>query len=191
MNNHEYKTLAKEKLHNNFGTCLLSHVITACCKGLANFVPFAGLIISGPFDVGVQNVYMKSSENSKVSIKDLFHPFECNFGESFFLGFIKNLFLFLWSLLFIIPGIVKGYSYSMSNYLLNKDENLTAMEALKLSTSMMKGHKKELFFLDFSFIGWIFLTFITFGIAAFYTVPYMNAAHVEFFNNLYDSYEVA
>ena len=116
---------------------------------------------------------------------DLFSGFKENFGENFLLGIVKGIFLVLWTLLFIIPGIVKSFSYAMTEYLMARETDLTAMEAIQKSRMLMKGNKMRLFMLDLSFIGWILLVIVSFGLAAFYVVPYMRTAKTEFFNDIY------
>ena len=90
----------------------------------------------------------------------------------------------VWSLLFVIPGIVKSFAYSMSYYILADNPELTAKEALNKSKEMMNGHKWDLFVLNLSFFWWYLLVGITFGIAAIYVVPYMNATIVNFYNSI-------
>ena len=94
------------------------------------------------------------------------------------------VFTFLWSLLLVIPGIIKAYAYSMSFYILADNPELTASEALAKSQSLMRGHKMELFILELSFIGWFFLIGLTFGLAAIYVAPYMEATMANFYNSI-------
>lgn len=94
-----------------------------------------------------------------------------------------NLFIFLWSCLFMIPGIVKAYSYRFTPYILADCPNVSARDALKISMRMTEGIKWELFVFDLSFVGWSLLTVLTGGILEIYTVPYYQAAAA----TLYDS----
>ena len=96
--------------------------------------------------------------------------------------FLQNLFIFLWSLLLIIPGIVKSYQYRMIPYLLAEDPNLSFSEATRLSTEMMSGEKRDAFVLDLSFLGWQLLSCITCGIlGVFYVNPYVQATNAELY----------
>ena len=89
--------------------------------------------------------------------------------------FLRDLFIGLWSLLFIIPGIIKSYEYRMVAYILADQPELTRKEAFELSRKMMNGNKWNAFVLDLSFIGWGFLAAITFGIlGVFYVNPYIQ-----------------
>lgn len=94
------------------------------------------------------------------------------------------LFIFLWSLLFIIPGIIKGYAYSFTPYILSEHPNVKAKDALKLSMKMTYGAKSELFLFDLSFIGWWLLTALTFGILSIYVAPYYTVAHAAMYDSI-------
>ena len=97
------------------------------------------------------------------------------------------LFTFLWSLLFIIPGIIKAIAYSMTPFILADREDVDAKDALVLSMEMTNGYKAEIFVLMLSFIGWWILSALTFGILAiFYTGPYMSASLAGIYEELKD-----
>ncbi|MCK5811950.1 MAG: DUF975 family protein [Clostridiales bacterium] len=98
--------------------------------------------------------------------------------------FFKNLFVFLWTLLFIIPGIIKSYAYMMVPYLLADNPNLGYKEALRLSDEMTKGYKLDIFILDLSFIGWYLLGLITCGVGVLFVKPYHDATHAELYIEL-------
>ena len=96
--------------------------------------------------------------------------------------FLKNLFTSLWTLLFVIPGIVKHYEYLMIPYILAENPGMDRKEAFQISKRMMDGQKMETFILDLSFIGWILLSAITCGIVGiFYVNPYREATFAELY----------
>lgn len=97
---------------------------------------------------------------------------------------LKGVYVFLWSLLFIIPGIIASYSYAMAEYILAEHPELTASEALAASKEMMDGNKWRLFCLHFSFIGWSILCAFTMGIGNLWLNPYMNAATAAFYREV-------
>ena len=91
----------------------------------------------------------------------------------------------LWMLLFIIPGLVKSYSYAMVPFLIIDEPELSANEIITRSREMMNGHKWRTFLLDLSFIGWILLTVITCGIVGvFWTNPYMYSTRAALYHEL-------
>lgn len=183
----ELKAGAKGSLQGNFGTCLLAELVGSAIKAVSVVIPFGPLLISGPIDVGIAGLFAACTDHEKPQFSDMFQGFRENFGENFLLGLLKSLFLFLWGLLFIIPGLVKSYSYAMVEYLMAREPDLSATEALKLSCDLMHGNKMKLFLLDLSFIGWILLVILTVGIAAFYVEPYRKMSHTEFFNDIFYS----
>ncbi|MEG0254123.1 MAG: DUF975 family protein [Vagococcus sp.] len=101
---------------------------------------------------------------------------------------LMNIYIFFWSLLFIIPGIVKQASYGMTNILLEKEPELSASDAINLSRQIMKGYKLEFLILRYSFFFWNLVSGLTFGLASFYVLPYQYTTEVLFLENLYEKY---
>ena len=97
---------------------------------------------------------------------------------------LQSVYVLLWSLLFIIPGIVAGYSYAMTGYILAEHPELTASEAIEQSKQMMYGHRWRLFCLQFSFIGWDLLCAMTLGIGNLWLRPYKQAAEAAFYREV-------
>ena len=93
------------------------------------------------------------------------------------------LFIFLWSLLFVIPGIVAGYRYAMAPFIMAENPNIGAFEAIAMSKEMMRGHKGELFYLHLTFIGWKLLALFTFGIGNLFIAPYIATSEAAFYLN--------
>ena len=98
--------------------------------------------------------------------------------------FLQSIYIILWSLLFIIPGIVASYSYAMTEYILAEDPELTATEAISRSKQMMYGNHWRLFCLEFSFIGWSILCSFTLGIGNLWLTPYKQAAIAAFYREV-------
>jgi uncharacterized membrane protein len=107
--------------------------------------------------------------------------------------FIKNLLVFLWTLLFIVPGIIKSYAYRMVPYLLAENPDLDYLEAIRLSEKMTLGHKFDIFILDLSFIGWYLLGLLACGVGIIFVRPYQDATNAELYlvlkNNVMDEFE--
>ncbi len=128
-------------------------------------------------------MYVNLVKGVKPEIKDAFAGFK-DFWTAFKTTFLVGLFTALWSLLFYIPGIIKAISYSMSMFIVAENPGISSREAIRRSKEMMHGHKMEYFVLGLSFIGWALLCGITFGIAAIWVIPYMQATLVNFYNNI-------
>ena len=146
-------------------------------------VSVISFLINGPFEYGIKETALLVARGKEIRVDNLFNGFHV-FEKSFLLYLINNIFIFLWSLLFIIPGIIKSLSYSMSFLILQENPDISPNEARKQSMEMMNGNKWRLFCLELSFIGWILLSILTFGILFFWVLPYMNVAHAEFYLSL-------
>ncbi|MBQ3580977.1 MAG: DUF975 family protein [Bacteroidales bacterium] len=107
-----------------------------------------------------------------------------DYGRSLEVPFLTSVYVFLWMLLFIIPGIVKSYSYAMAFYISKDKPELSAEECIHESRIMMAGHKGKLFLLDLSYIGWMLLCILTCGILSLWVKPKMSAAHALFYEDL-------
>lgn len=143
--------------------------------------------------MGYCRFLLRQHDGQSVEFGDLFSQFD-RFGAGFAQRFLRNLYVFLWSLLFIIPGIVKSYAYSMTPFIMAEHPDLTASRAIELSIQMMDGHKTDLFILDLSFLGWSILAILTGNLGYLFLNPYENAAHAAFYRQLqvenkYTSYE--
>ncbi len=139
--------------------------------------------IGSAVELGHKQFYINLVNGRDVSVATLFSRFTIIF-KAFGLRVVMSVFVFLWSLLLVIPGIIAGYSYSMAPYLMAENPDMGIMEAISESKRLMKGQKLNLFLLQLSFIGWLFLGALTFGIGMLFVVPYMTAAETAFYLEL-------
>ena len=139
--------------------------------------------------LGYCTYLLKQHDRQERSYKDLFTHFN-NYGSAFYLALTEGVLIFLWSLLFVIPGIIASYRYAMAPFILAENPELTASQAIKLSKQMMKGNKGQLFCLDISFIGWAFLSALTLGVGGLFLVPYQSAARAAFYRSLCDENKI-
>ena len=193
---------AREQLGGNiFATnwlmMLVVGVILSVSASMATSVTamvggIGGIALWGAISYGWARVTTNLARGGeKVEISDLLKGFTDGFWNIFLLGFMSNLFIMLWSMLFVIPGIVKTYSYAMAPYIMQDDPSKSWKECIDESRQMMNGHKAQLFWLDFSFIGWIFLGMLCFGIGVWFVSPYMNQARANFYLELKAQAEIA
>lgn len=140
------------------------------------------IFVFGPLSVGGCRFFMENT-GRPAEIDRLTFAFKSgHYGKIVLTLFLKNLFTALWTLLFIVPGIIKAYEYRMIPYLLADCPQMTREDAFRISKEMMYGQKMEAFLLDLSFIGWELLSLITCGIVGiFYVSPYINATNAELF----------
>ncbi len=135
--------------------------------------------------LGSVSYFLKVSRNENVTFKELFSK------TSLWLLYIgvtimTSIFIGLWSLLLIIPGIIASYRYAMVNYIMVDNPELGVFGAIKRSKEIMVGHKMDLFILQLSFIGWLLLSALTLGILMLYVTPYMNVTFANFYNSIKD-----
>ena len=150
---------------------------------ISSLVTIVNLILGGVIRQGYATFLLKQYDGAQREIRDLFSQFH-RFGDGFCLRLLEGVFIFLWTLLLIIPGIIAAFRYAMAPFLMAENEEMTASEALSASSELMDGHKWELFCLNFSFIGWELLSGFTFGIGALFLIPYMNAAYAAFYREI-------
>ena len=148
-----------------------------------NIGSLISLILSGPISLGVANFYLRLVEKNEVRIERFFDGFK-NFLNAFILHVVTTLFIILWTMLFIIPGIVAAIRYSMAFLIMSENPDTTPMEAINKSKVLMSGHKMEYFSFLISFIGWVLVGLISFGIGFFYLYPYFNASKIYFYKTL-------
>ena len=154
--------------------------IAATAATGVNLVHF---ILGGVIRQGYAVNLLKQYDQRDPQTNDLFSQFDY-FGNAFCLHFLQGLFIFLWSLLLVIPGIIKSYAYAMAPFIMAENPEMPPRDALRASEDLMVGHKAELFFLELSFIGWGLLSALTMGIGSFFLIPYTHAAHAAFYRNL-------
>ena len=194
MTRQQIKEMAKAQLGDKiFGNkwliAVVVIVIQIALSQLVNFIPgvgqIAALLISGPITYGVSAMFLKQTRNGEtMDIVDIFNGFKYDFSNTFLIGLMTFIFTILWSLLLVIPGIVKSYAYSMAMYVKVDHPDYDWKKCIDESQRMMSGHKGELFVLDLSFIGWMFVGSFCLGVGVFWVTAYMEASHAQFYENL-------
>ena len=164
--------------YNSFGS-YLSFIL----MGQINLGNFLSFIMMGPITLGVSGYFLKLIRNEGPIIEDMFGGLK-SFLKPFVLNLLITIFTTLWSLLFIIPGIIAAFRYSMAYYILLDNPQLSTFEALNQSKRMMVGFKFQLFLLKFSYIGWFLLGGLTLGIASLWVNPYYETAIANFYQDL-------
>jgi len=150
---------------------------------MERIVSIAISLSAGPFSLGFAGYFLKRIRDEDITIGNIFDGFN-HFFSSVLLAFFMGLFIILWSLLLVVPGIIKIFSYSMAYYIMYDNPEIGALEALRKSKIMMKGYKGKLFFLYLSFIGWFFLAAFTLFIGILWLAPYVNLSIANFYENL-------
>ncbi len=137
-----------------------------------------------PFTVAMAGFFLNVIRGFNPEWKSLYKEGIDRYGKYFVTGFLTNLFIGLWTLLLIVPGIIKAFEYSQVFYIIHDNPNLTPSQARDISRRMTDGFKGELFILDLSFILWFLLVACTAGIAYIYVAPYMQVTFAMVYENL-------
>ena len=171
---------------SRWGGAILAFIIVGILNSVLSGL-IVGILAALPLTMGLYAMYLNMYKDNEWSVGDIFSSFRNGMDyylNSFLLLFVNSIFIFLWSLLFVIPGIIKTFSYSMSPYILIDNPVMTAGEARRKSIEIMKGNKWKLFCLQFSFIGWILLSILTFGILFLWVIPAMEMSKIAFYKEI-------
>ena len=188
-----FRGVARENLKGNWGTAIVVCLVIGAITSLVGVVPFAGtlisLIIAGPLTVAEIRYFSALHKKQKGTVGTAFTDFGKDFSGNVGTYVLESIYAFLWTLLLIIPGIIKSYSYAMSMFLKSKNPNMKSNDAITLSRKIMDGKKAKLFWLDLSFIGWIILCVLTLFIGFIFLAPYMSAARIAFYEEALADYQ--
>lgn len=187
MNRATLKSAARRQIKGNIGILFVISLLSGLITGALSAIPLvgtiAGILLSAAFALAVINIYLGLTQGRKPEVADLFSEMS-NILPAFCTQFLVGLFTFLWSLLLIVPGIIKACAYSQAMYILAENPGISPMEAINRSKEMMQGHKMEYFLLVLSFFGWALLAPFTLGILYIWLLPYMQATMANYYRSL-------
>lgn len=178
---------ARASLDLKWGIAIITFLIYNIIVGSLSVIPILGsigaLILAGPFSYGLATFSMAIARNQKEDIKQIFEGFN-NFANCLIAYLLMALYVILWSLLFIIPGIIAAISYSMVFYIMVDEPEIGPEAALRKSKEMMYGYKWKFFRLNIRFFGWSLLCILTLGIGFLWLIPYMHVTYVKFYEDI-------
>ena len=146
------------------------------------------ILVFNPLKLGADIFFYRNSE-APAEVGEMLYGFKNGYGRVVLTLFLRDLFTELWMLLFIVPGVIKALSYSLTPYILADNPDLSATEAITLSRKMMNGHKMDVFMLWLSFIGWMILNALTCGlVGVFWVNPWMCATDAEVYKTIKAQY---
>ena len=189
-NNSTIRSLARESLSGTWLNAILAYLIFAGITSVVSSIYGAVFLIMGAFVFGLYLYFLTLIRKKTGDFNLLFKAFSFSgnnlglFGKTLGLYLLMSLYVFLWTLLLIIPGIITAYSYRMAFYILIDDPEIGVSEALRQSKKMMYGYKTKLFCLDLSFIGWALLCIFSFGLGILWLAPYMLTSQTIFYEEL-------
>ena len=193
----ELRRKARESLqHEIFGKAwlyaLLVLLVVGAIESILGFTVIGTIIIMGPLGYGACKIFSRVArkETEEFKLETLFDGFKEDFARNIVTYLLMAIFEVLWTLLLIIPGIIKSYAYAMTGYILTDNPNIGANDAITKSRQMMRGHKWQLFCLDLSFIGWYIVGMLCLGIGLLWVAPYHEMARAHFYEELRTQVEV-
>ena len=183
--NKEIRSAARYALKGNWVNAVLATLVFTLVTGAAASIPLAGLLIVCPLEFGfmLSFLHLVRTKQSDGMVGEQFGIFN-NYGRYLGGSLLVFLYTLLWTLLLIIPGIVKSYAYAMTPYVMEDHPELDADDCIHESRMMMQGYKWKLFCMDLSFIGWAILCIFTLGIGLLWLQPYIEASHAQFYEEL-------
>ena len=185
--NAELMARARAKLAGLWGLAIGVVVVYYLIAMAASFVPILSsivpLIITGPFSVGLAIFFLAIVRGTQPQFGMLFEGFK-PFGTALAAYLLMTIFILLWCLLLIVPGIIAAFSYSMTFYIIADNPEIGPLEAIRKSKEMMRGMKWKYFCLSFRFIGWSLLCLLTLCIGYLWLMPYMMTSMAEFYEDL-------
>lgn len=170
-----------EGLNTQLGSFLAGSAVLIALAAIIMAVVY--FVLGSVIEVGYARYNLELADRREGKLESLFTYFY-NWKTTSAARLLQSLYVLLWSLLFIIPGIIAAYSYAMTGYILAEHPELTASEAIEQSKEMMSGNRFRLFCLQFSFIGWDFLCALTLGIGNLWLRPYKQAATAAFYREI-------
>ncbi len=183
INRLELKTNAKNVLKSFYWMSVLAFLIVSAIGTVCGYLYFLAIaalfLIVNPIRIGYTK-YRLQCARGDCNIKHLFFAFGSSYLNIVKVTALETAFLFLWSLLLVIPGIVKSYEYMMIDYLLAEDPNIDWSEAFRISKQMMYGYKWQAFVLSLSFIGWAILASVT-VVGFVFLRPYIDATNTQLY----------
>ena len=185
--NKELMAEARASLSGNWGLAVGTFLVYIIIVGTLQVIPVIGgvigLFIAGPMAVGICMFTLSLSRGESARLEQIFEGFK-NYGTVLGAYLLMVLFIFLWMLLLIIPGIIAAIAYSQTFYILAEDDTIGSMDALKKSKEMMDGYKWKYFCLGLRFIGWALLCILTLGIGFLWLSPYIQISYAKFYEDI-------
>lgn len=183
----EYRKEAKEALKGKWGLAIGISLVFSLLLGASGATFIGVIILGGALACGYAYAMVNLMRNKTLSFDNLFEGFrKPSFSATIGYNVKSTIFTLLWMLLFYFPAFIAIYRYAMAPYILMDHPEMTGGEAITASKNLMKGKKWKLFCLEFSFIGWILLSILTFGILLLWIEPWMMAAQAAFYESIKD-----
>jgi len=181
----ELRKMSWNHLKGRYWMVFVAVLIVGIVLGAASSLFGLSILLAGPLYLGLAvyllNIVETDTDGKNINL--LTKGFD-NVFAAFVAYILRTIFVLLWSLLLIIPGIIKSLAYSQTFFILSENPAMSPLDAIKKSQEMMKGHKMRLFLLMLSFLGWFILGALAFGIGIIFVLPYFQTTLANFYVDL-------
>jgi uncharacterized membrane protein len=178
---------ARESLKGKWGLAIGTTVVYLLIIFAINLIPVAGSIITflvtGAFSIGFAIFGLSLSRKQDANFNLIFNGFS-KFGVGLGAYLLQIIFILLWMILLIIPGIIAALSYSLTFFIIAENDSIGPLEAISKSKEMMRGNKWKMFCMGFRFFGWALLCILTLGVGFLWLAPYMLVSFSKFYDDL-------
>lgn len=185
--NEELLETTRIQLRGKWGQVILTFLIYIVIIEILGNIPEVGqaitLILGGPMALGAAIYSLSVARGGEPRSEEIFHGFRY-FAKTLIAEVLVILYVVLWGLLLIIPGIIAAVSYSMTFYIMADDPSLEPVQAIDRSKKMMYGYKMKYFTLSLRFILLAFLCVLTLGIGFLWLIPYINIVNARFYDDI-------
>lgn len=190
LSHSDIKDQALQSLSGQWGNAAVAVLVYYILLLIAGWIPVANIvaiIIGCIFNYWIALAMLTVTRGGNIELANSLQP--ASEVRAWATLLLSQLYVFLWTLLLVVPGLIKSYSYAMTPFVLADDPNISYNAAIDRSCALMDGHKLDLFLLDLSFIGWILLSLLTCGIGFLWLIPYMQASHALYYRQLTENTE--
>lgn len=204
MTNNEIKAWAKENYKKYqwkiVGATIIVSILTSINSAysynndsttISSLISFLVGLLEFFLTIGLTKFMVNLIKGKEANFEMLFSKFDSSWKQTILTFLLQMIWIAIYTLLLIVPGIIKAISYSLVPYILAKGTDASASEVLDLSAKMMNGHKMDYFILNLSFIGWHILGVLTLGILELWIIPYQQTANTKFLNDIMENYKEA
>lgn len=186
--NAELMRSARESLRGKWGLAIAVGLVFMIVTGIVGNIdkrvgPLLNLLVAGPLAGGLAMFYLSIARGTEAKFEQLFDGFKVY--ATYLVAYLLILvYVFLWALLLIVPGIIAAISYSMTYFIIADEPTIAASDALKRSKEMMRGNKWKFFRLQLRFLGWALLAILSLGIGFLWLLPYIQTSVAKFYDDL-------
>ncbi|MEZ5047914.1 MAG: DUF975 family protein [Chitinophagaceae bacterium] len=181
--NNELKEQALARLSGKWGDAVIAFLVVGVISAVVGIIPFASLVIAGPFALGLAGFFLRLARNEATDLKNVFDGFK-NLGNAIGAYLLIALVVMLGLILLIVPGILAILLLSQTYRIMHDEPELGIIDSMKKSYELMRNRMGEYFLLNLSFIGWALLCILTLGLGFLVLIPYILTTNSLYYDHI-------